>query len=92
MNKLPERFAIIWDGQTYSLTAQEDYVDGGGTERTRLTWESHCPGCGSAFFWATGKTFRSPNRRCDSCKSPGKPARVCSDRAARQSVPEEIFP
>lgn len=63
------------DGQAYHLIGFEDYVTKAGAQTKLLRWQADCPECGEAFFVRTGRKFKSPNRRCAQCKTPGKTVR-----------------
>ena len=69
---------LVHDGQVYTVVSERSYQRKDGQMTTLVTWQSHCPNCGSPFEFECGKNggLKHIQRRCNRHKSPGKPVSV----------------
>jgi len=90
MSVLPRGFTVIWGDQTYVPISIQAHVKKGGSLTNLITWETECPSCAKQFTLLTGMAFKSPRRRCDACKAPGR--KVSQDKKKFRKQIEGVLP
>lgn len=75
MQRDPE--ACLHDGQVYRPISVDVRPMPSGKSMRVITWATRCPDCGQWFSFENAFGFpKSPRRRCDPCRKPGKTSRL----------------
>ena len=86
MVDLPSGFHVRLKEQKYFPVEVRPYVGKEGRPTFLIVWVSGCADCGAEFHVTTALAFPfNVTRRCDACKTPGKPVGGRSSWWARRN-------
>lgn len=77
---------LYLDDQAYELIRIDDHRRADGTTTHLRVWRSACPNCSSPFEVKTVSRLAHINRRCTSCRRPGRPVKGKRGRRIKSRI------